>query len=248
MRTHRLTPFILFSSIALASTVAFGACGGGGDPGPQPLRYTLDDMHIAQVPIEEKRSVIEAQQAHSVARMQHAKAMADHDDIGTQLDVAKNEQKQAILEEKSADRKLKAANDSGDLNRVNSAKRELRASELSRKAIDEKVGYLKELRNYYKKLVRATKEEMYHQEARYELAKAQLAKRKNIRPRDFEYAKYEEQSRDRARRSQRAQQEAKQELSKADARKKKWKGLEKESQRMRGGQTGANEPGTGVEL
>jgi hypothetical protein len=242
MRILGLIPFILLTSVAVA------ACGGGGDPGPQPLRYTMDDMYIAQVPIEEKRAVIESQQAHSVAKMEHAKAMADHEDVGTQLDVTKNEQKQAILEEKSAERRLKSAEDSGDMNRVNSAKRELRASELARKAIDEKVAYLKDLRAYYKTLVRATKEEMYHQEARYELAKAQLAKRKNIRPRDFDYAKFEEQQRDRARRSQRAQQEAKQDMAKANEKKKRWKGLEKESERMRGTPTEANQPATGVEL
>jgi hypothetical protein len=242
MRILELIPFVLLSSLTAV------ACGGSSDPGPQPLRYTLDDMHIAQIPIEEKRTVIESQQAHSVARMQHAKAMADLEDVGTQLDVTKNERKQALLEEQSAQRKLKAAEDSADLNRVNNSKRELRAAELSRKAIDEKVSYLEELRNYYKKLVRATKEEEYHQEARYELAKAQLAKRKNIRPRDFDYAKFEEQSRDRSRLSQRWAQEAKQSLAKANEKKKRWKGLEKESERMRGGDTGANEPGTGVQL
>ncbi len=213
------------------------ACGGGGDAGPVPLAHHLDDMHIAQVPIAEQQAVIQARNDYSVAKMTRAKAEADYGDSGTKLDVAKNQRKQALLEEKSARAKEKSANKSSDMNRINTAKREKHAAELSRKAADEKVDTIKLDRKYLKKWLRYTEENLYAMEAKYELSKAQLAKDKNIRPRGFAFADFQAQSRARSKRAQRAKMLSDQSKKDADARRKKWKALEKEAARMRAGNT-----------
>ena len=221
--------------IGLTGLLACG--GGGGDAGPGPLKHHLDDMHIAQVPIGEQQAVIQARNDYGVAKMTRAKAEADYGDSGTKLDVAKNERKQALLEEKSAEAKEKSANSSADMNRINAAKREKHAAQLSRKAADEKVDTIKLDRKYLKKWLRYTEENMYAMEAKFELAKAQLAKNKNIKPRGFTFATFQAQASERSKRAQKAKMVADQAKKDADVRRKKWQALEKEAARMKAGNT-----------
>ena len=192
---------LLFSASLLA---LLWACGGGGNPGPKPLSHHFDDMYIARVPMEEKQSIIDAQNEYSKAKMEHAEAEAGANDVGTKMEVAKNERQQAMLDEKSAKTKEKSANDSGDMTRVNTAKGELRSAELGRRAADQKIEALKAKRDYLKLLLRYTLENMYAMEAKYELAKARVAKNKNIRPKNFKVSYYEKQASARSRSAQKA--------------------------------------------
>lgn len=217
---------------AIGFGALLAACGGGGDPGPTPLAHHFDDMYIAQVPLEEKQAVITTQNDYSVAKMERAKAEADLNDAGVQLDIARNERQQASLDEKSANTRKKAAEDSGDQNRVNTATREVRAAELSRKAADQKVAYLEAHRRYLKKQLRYTEENLYATEAKFEQAKSRLAKAKNIRPKNFDPGVYDRQAEDRARRTQRARQVAADEKAKAETKKKQWQGMVKEAERL----------------
>lgn len=218
--------------IHVAGFVCLGllACGGGGDPGPRPLSHHFDDMHIAAVPIAEKQSVIEAQNAYATAKMERAKAEADYNESATKLSVAENEREQALLAEKSARTEKKAADDSNDLTRINAAAAELHRAELARKAADEKVSWLKVYREYLKKWLRYTEEAMYAAEAKYELAKARIAQKKNIRPKGFDPAVFETQYKERSERAQRARAQAMQIKQKADAKKKQWEAMVKAAQ------------------
>ena len=224
--------FTLFS-LGLITTLLWG-CGGGGNPGPKPLSFHFDDMYIARVAMEEKQPIIEAQNEYSKAKMERAEAEAGLEDVKTKMSVAKNERQQALLEEKSARAKEKAANDSGDMTRVNNAKRELRSSELLRRAADQKIEALKAKRVYLKRLVRYTIENMYAKEAKFELAKGRVAKKNNVRPRGFKISNYEKQASQRSREAQKSKALAEREKSQFEKEKKKWKSMNSESDKARG--------------
>jgi len=219
---------------SIASLALLAACGGGGDPGPGPLKHHFDDMHIAAIPLGEKNQVIQAQNDYSVAKMERAKAEADFADSGTQLEVAKNEREQTLLAEKSALSMKKAADGSSDMNRINAATAETRATELARKAADEKVSWVNAHRKYLKKLLRYTEENMYTQEAKYEVAKARLAQNKNIRPKGFALANFDKQYKKRSERAQRARAVSSKEKQKADKKKKAWRQMDSAAKRAAG--------------
>lgn len=219
----------------LALPALLWGCGGGGDPAPGPLKYHFDDMYIARISIEEKQDVFKAQNDYAVAKSERALAETNFNENATQMDVAKNERKQALLEEKSAQSKVKAAKDSGDMNRVNTAKSELRAAELSRRAADQKIEMLKAQRAYLKKELRTSLEKLYAKEARFELAKARVAKDKNIKPKGFNYKEFETQSQDRSRRAQRYMALSGKDKSKFLKEKKKWEQMKREAEKAGGG-------------
>lgn len=232
--------------ISLAFPVAFAvsACGGGGPEGPKPLSHHFDEMYIAQVELGEKEAVLRAQNEYQKARAAHMKAQADHKESKTLLGVAKNERKQALIEEQSAQQKYKAADDSGDMTRVNAAKASLRSAEMARRAADDKVDALVAHRKYLKKYMAYTEEEMYAQEAKFELAKARLAQQKNIRPKGFEFSVYKEQADKRSQRAQRAKLLADREREKAKAAKATWQTRKKEADRAGGVSTSSSDSAT----
>jgi len=223
----------LVSVLALPAILL--GCGGGGDPAPGPLSYHFDDMYIARVPIEEKQEVFKAQNDYAVAKSERALAETNFNENATQMDVAKNERKQALLEEKSAQSKVKAAQDSGDMNRVNTAKNEMRAAELSRRASDQKIEMLKAQKAHLKKKLRASLENLYAKEARFELAKARVAKEKNIKPKGFKLADFQKQSEDRSRRAQRYIALSDKEKSTYERKRKEWEKTKREAERAAGG-------------
>ncbi len=210
------------------------ACGGGGNPGPKPLSHHFDDMYIARVPMEEKQSIIDAQNEYSKAKMEHAEAEASANDVGTKMEIAKNERQQALLDEKSAKAKEKAANDSGDMTRVNNVKGELRGAELGRRASDQKIEALKAKRGYLKLWLRYTLANLYAMEAKFELAKARVAKNKNIRPKNFKVSYYEKQSTERSRAAQKAKSLAGRDKANYENEKKKWQSMKKDADRSAG--------------
>lgn len=221
-------------ALALLATLAL-ACGGGGDPGPQPLSHHFDDYHIARVPIESRQAVFKAQNDYHIAKGENVTAQTKLDDNATRRDVAKNELEQAILSEKSAQKKLDAAEKTGDMNQVNTRKAELRAAEMARRAADQKIVWVDAERKWLKTYLRYTEENMYAKEARYELAKAEVAKANNIRPKDFNMATYKQQADERSRRAQRSKAISDGEKKNFDAEQRKYAAMKKDAQRATGG-------------
>lgn len=216
------------------------ACGGSSESRPGPLAYHLDEMYIARIPLEEKQAILQAQNDHAAAKMARANAEAMYNESATDLEVARNERSQAELDEKSAESRKKAADESGDMNRINSASREVRVAKLSRQAADKKVAYMEARRAYLKQNLLQVEDAMYAQEARYELSKARLAQSKNIRPKGFDMANYETQSQERSRYAQRTAAELKREKDRAEALRREWQALVKEAERARSGSSSAN--------
>lgn len=214
--------------------VLLPACGGG-EPRPGPLQYTLDDMYIATVPLEEKQVVLQAQNDFAAAKMERATAEAAYNESATELQVAKNELAQAELDEQSAQSRKKAADDSGDMNRMNASAQEVRAAKLAREAAAKKVEYMQAQQVYLKKKLLQAEDDVYGKEARYELTKARLAQANNIRPKGFEMANFQRQSQERSKYAQRSKALLQRDKAKADTLRREWQTLEREAERARGG-------------
>jgi hypothetical protein len=210
------------------------ACGGSSRPAPKPLQFHYDEVYIAQFSLEEKSTVLKAQNEYQMARAEQMKAEADLNESKTKLNVAKNERKQALLSERSAQQEKSAADKSGDMTRINRAAKDVRVAELTRRAADDKVSYIKANRKYLKRLVRYQAEETYHREARYEHEKARLGQSKNIAPKGVNYENYKIQTDKRSRLAQKARQELQRDKQKADEAKKVWQGRIKEAEQAKG--------------
>lgn len=224
----------LVRTILLALVTVASACGGGGASRPGPLEYTIDDMFLARVPMEQKTGVLEAKNQYDLARMEQASVQAEHSEASTDLQVAKNELAQTQLDEKSAQSRKKAADESADLTRMDAAAKELRVAQLSRQAADKKVAYMKARRELLKKKLLQAEDESYAQEARYELTKARVAKSNNIRPKGFDANNFDRQSAERSKHAQRSKTLIQREASKAENLRREWQALVRDADRARG--------------
>jgi hypothetical protein len=225
----------------VAFLLAVAACGGGETP-PGPLRYTIDDYHLASVQVTEKQPVIDAKQDFDVAQMEHAKAQSDMDELQVKVEVAKNDIDKAVLDEKSAQTQKRVAAKSADMTKRNNAERELLVATLGRKAADAKMGYLKEEREHMKQVLRYTLRNMYAKESKWQQAKAHVAQAKNIRPPGFDLKNFDGQARDRSDEAQRAKSKTDGSMRKAEGKRKDWEKREAEFNTARGLNTQPPEP------
>jgi len=228
-------PISKFLALILTSCSLLLACGGGAANGPKSLTWHYDEVHIAQFSLEEKATVLTAQNEFQRARAEQMKVESDLDESKTTLQVAKNEGKQAKIAEQSAAQEKSAADASGDMNRSNRAAHDQRVAELQRRAADAKVKYIKAQRKYLGKVLKYRREETYHKEARYEYQKAQLGQSKNIAPKGVNYANYKAQVDERSRRAQKAQLASEQEKKRFSDAKSNWERQVKEAEKAKGG-------------
>lgn len=236
---------VRMSRFVLSAALLWGACGGG-ESAPGPLRHTLDDMHLASVPLSEKQTVIQAKQEYDVALMEKAKAEADYQDLQTKLEIAHNEAEQAEIAERSAITEKEAADRSADLNRKNDAERNLRAAQLGRRAADAKLTFLKAQRQWLKKLIRWGQHNAYAKQAKLELEKARIAQARNIRPAGFELGNFERQYKERSEAAQRAKHEADKDRERVTALQKEWESKVREWESARGIKPAAPPPAAGA--
>jgi hypothetical protein len=167
------------------ATLAVAGCSSGP-------KYKIDDSVFAQIPINEKQGLLQAEQEKSIARQEHQKAEADLKQIERELDIAENEYKMAKLGVENAESSKKLAEQSGDVNRKNAAERDLRVAEMGKKAAQSKVDWLEKKRKWAKACREAAEEHQHAADAKYELEKARLAQQKGIKPsEDFNVANFE---------------------------------------------------------
>ncbi|MFH0899382.1 MAG: hypothetical protein V2A73_02005 [Pseudomonadota bacterium] len=203
-------------------------CGGSEAVAPKPLGFVLEDLHIASVALEEKQAVLQSKQEWDVAQMERAKVEADYEEHQVRVEIARNQCEQAVLAEKSAQAEKRAADRSGNLTRVNSAERGLRAAELGRRTADAKLGFLQTKGNWLVKQIRYHQFNALAREAKHQLEKARLAQSKNIRPAGFAFANFESQYRERSETAQRIKMESEREKQLTKAKRQDWNRAERE--------------------
>ncbi|MEO8705249.1 MAG: hypothetical protein ABI867_34725 [Kofleriaceae bacterium] len=186
--------------ILLALTVT--ACGGGSeDTRPAKLSTHIDDGAIVQVAMDQKATVVQTQNDWGVAKMENAKAEADYNAIGSQMQVVRNDRDKTKLQLSSAKSNKSTADASKDTNKINAATRDIHVAEMSVKAADLRIKYFETYRAYLKTLWRYTEENMYWREAQYENAKAQVAQKNNIAPKGLSFDSVSKQEQDRSKRA-----------------------------------------------
>lgn len=183
-----------FAWIALAAAVT-AACGGAsGATRPKPLQYHFKEQYLAKLAPEDKAEMKAALAEYNRARQANHQAESDYADSKSKLDQAKGEASKAHGQKESADSQRENAEKAeNNFNQLNMAKRDQRVAEVTARAADQKVEMLEAHRSYLEKWVAYTREYVYAAEAKYELAKANLARAHNIAPPDFAYQAYVDQ-------------------------------------------------------
>lgn len=222
--------------IGILLAAAAVGCGGGG-ASVKPLKHHFDETNIALVPIDDKQAMLKAQQAYHEAKAYVQQAEAQLKEANTEIKIAKNKKKQAGLEYKSAKERKKSADATNDMNKVNAAAKEMRVAQLDKRAADYAVEYRAAAKKYHKKYLRYTQEEMYAKEAKYELAKARIAREKNIIPKGFKLENYEYQAEKRSETAQRSKAASQELKGKIEGKKQKLAALEQEAASARGSST-----------
>ena len=229
------SPSKIFVLVVMALSLAVAACGGGSsDSPPTPLSMRYDDMHIAQVPLDQKQTVVTTQNDWSVAKMENAKAEADYNTITSQLTVVRNDRQKAKLQVDSAISNKKAAEASSDTNKVNAAQKDLHSAELAVKAADARIRYYDAYRAYLFVLWRYTQENMYWRESQYELAKSAVGQKNNIAPKGITYDTFPKQEAERGKRAAAARQKTEAEKGKATSAREGWIKLQQSADQSSG--------------
>jgi hypothetical protein len=172
--------FLMAGALSLAA-----GCGGPS------ARYTVDDVSIAAVAINDRQPVFAAEQEASIARAERAKEQLDADAASHDVDVAIAERDQAHLEVSKGKVELDAAEKSHDLNRVPPAEKTVKVAEIGEKAANAKIDWLQAVYRWHKRLVDVADEKIGAALSKMELEKAKVAAAKGIRPtKDFNVDTY----------------------------------------------------------
>ena len=233
----------LLSKLIAIGVLTLASCGGGSDDSPPgPLGKHFDDMFIADVGMDQKQQVLQTQQDWSVAKMENAKAEADFNEANAQLTAVKNDQKGTKLAIDTAISNKKQAESSADNNRINAAAKELHTAEALSKAAELRVKYYEAYKNWLKRHWLYTQENMYWQEAKFELAKSQLAQKNNKSPKGVDYNWFPSQEQQRAKRVGGAKTKADNERGKANSARDAWVKQQESADKDAGRPSGLPDP------
>jgi hypothetical protein len=205
-----------------ALVLLIGCGGGNGESKAKPLKVRYDDALLVQIASDQRAAADAARTTWQQAVDENRKAEADLREVETQWSVVKNDKKQADLKLDSAKSMKKSAATSNDANKINAAEKDMRTAELGKKAAEARVKYYESYRNFLKKQVRFTAEQMYWRESQYELAKSQVGQANALRPPKVNYAEFAPQEAERAKRAEKTRDAAKSEKSKAASAREDW--------------------------
>ncbi|CAN5729744.1 hypothetical protein BH11MYX2_BH11MYX2_28900 [soil metagenome] len=236
-----LSKFFAVSLLTLAT-----ACGGGGDSAPGPLSHHFDDMFVADVGMDQKTQMLQAQNDWSLAKAENAKAEADMHAADSQIGNAKNDVKAAQLQVDSANNDKKTADATRDNNNINAATAKQHGAQSAKKAAEAHLHYLEAYQGWLKHQLRYTQENMYWREAQYELAKSTLAQKSNKSPRDQQYDWYPKQEQERNSRAQSAKGKVDGAKSGAKSKRDEWLSAQATADKENGRTSSFTDPMAGV--
>jgi len=218
MRTKQLT-LLAIVSLALLS----GACGGS-----QPaIRHRLPMTLLAQTPPEERGNVADAYRLQYEAGLQLDHITFMLSDIEYELKIARAKKAQRVQEEKVAKLEGKRSEAMFKFNLAKAAGTLLGKMKKQNRAEGERIHYLKAQRTYLRRELSHAKLAVVHAEAAFELAKAQLAKKRETVPKGFKLAVFVDQEKRTKASAQNKAGAAKSAQSKAKSKEQAWKNASK---------------------
>jgi hypothetical protein len=190
-------------AIALLCVAACAKPAGG------PLQYTFDATKLASVSLDSKQPVTQAQQAHELAQLQHAKAEEAFRDSEVEVELAEYQAQNAIVVSALAIQPKPAASTPD-------------TAALARRSADAKTAFVEARRAWLDKLSSSSLYAVYAAQAKLELERAKVAQANNLVAAGFDLATYEHQADDRARAAQTAAAETEQLHTAAEAKLAAW--------------------------
>lgn len=176
---RRLAPALLPAALLL------GGCAG------HSARYKVDDVVLAQVPVEEKQAIFTAENDVAVARSEKQKVESElattHDELGR----ARKERELAVLEIDKAKVEAKIGESLKDAAHIQRAGEMRRVADIGKRAADAKVEMLEDKKRFQEAVGAQADAHLDAALSLVELEKAKLAVAKNITPsKDFDAAKF----------------------------------------------------------
>ena len=206
--------------LPIALAFAFAACGS---PKP-PIQHRIDMKTIAATPPDGRTEVGEAYKALAMARAELAHVEYLLEDISYELKLAKMEREQVESNRKMAEVREKRSRSAFKMALAKSAAKAMDSMKSNSQKEKKHMEYLKAEQSYLKKKRSYALVAVDHAEARFELAKANVVKDRNLSPKGFKHQKFvsqEQRNKKRADSKRSAMQSAKQ---KASSKHKAWGG------------------------
>jgi len=199
-----MKPFLLILLVACAK------------PAGGPLSHTFDNTSIAQVALESKQAVAQAQQQHDLALLQHARAEDAYRNSEVEQEVAEYQAEQTMLvSQLVGSRRSEKAEVNAD------------TAALARKTCAAKVEFTRARRDWLARLSSSTFYAVYATQARLELERARVAQTNNLAPAGFDLAAFQQQLDQRERAAHDAAADTERERQTAGARLTAWNELER---------------------
>jgi translation elongation factor EF-Tu-like GTPase len=108
----------------VVGTVAV-ACGSSGPTRPGPLKHSVEEKFIARIAPADRPQVTTAKVAYETAQSEALHAQDQLREGENTVKLVENENQQADLDEKNINIKIKNAEATGDLTRINAAKKSI---------------------------------------------------------------------------------------------------------------------------
>lgn len=214
--SRRIT--LLFSILLL-----LGACGGS-----KPIiQHRLDMEVLAPTPPEARASVAEAYRDQYRAELELAHTQFLLDDVEYELKIARAEREQVKHSQKIArleERRNEAMFKTSLAEAASTLLNDMKKQDLAHK---HQIRYLKAQRSYLRKRLAHAKVAVTHAVARFELAKAQLAKERDTIPKGFKLTRFVAQEKRARAIADKKARRAKAAQTKARAKEKRWKKAKK---------------------
>jgi hypothetical protein len=167
------------------------ACGG--TPRNTELKNRISDEKLAPIPPADRAAEVEAHQGAFLAQWQHAFTKEQLEGAKLEIKIAKNDLASAKIGMKSATMEKKAADESGDVNKMKEAARAALIAEQEAEVHKIAIDRAKQSLAYLKKRLLHEESQLRSLEAKLEYDRAASLKAAGIVPPDFKLKTYKSQ-------------------------------------------------------